>query len=29
MVQGFYDDVRPVTESEERLYDPIVKWLQT
>ncbi|KAI9321641.1 hypothetical protein BX666DRAFT_2017500 [Dichotomocladium elegans] len=28
-IPGFYDHVRPVTEAEESLYDPIVKWLQT
>ncbi|KAG0173539.1 hypothetical protein DFQ28_002157 [Apophysomyces sp. BC1034] len=29
LIPGFYDKVRSVDEAEERLYDPIVKWLQT
>jgi di- and tripeptidase len=24
---GFYDDVRPVSPAEERLYDPIISWM--
>lgn len=26
---GFYENVSTVTEAEEKLYDPIVEWLQT
>ncbi|ORY93487.1 hypothetical protein BCR43DRAFT_444964 [Syncephalastrum racemosum] len=29
LIPGFYDKVRAVTAEEERLYDPIVEWLQT
>ncbi|KAI7849155.1 WD40-repeat-containing domain protein [Circinella umbellata] len=29
LVPGFYDDVSQVTEYENKLYDPIVNWLQT
>ncbi|KAF7729747.1 hypothetical protein EC973_003825 [Apophysomyces ossiformis] len=29
LIPGFYDKVRSVDEAEERLYDPIVEWLQT
>lgn len=29
LIPGFYDKVRPVTPSEEKLYDPIIKWLKS
>ncbi|CEP18781.1 hypothetical protein [Parasitella parasitica] len=29
LIPGFYDQVRPVTEAEEKLYDPIVEWMRT
>lgn len=29
LIPGFYDNVSPVTEAEERLYDPIVEWMRT
>ncbi|KAI9275117.1 hypothetical protein EDC94DRAFT_8412 [Helicostylum pulchrum] len=29
LIPGFYDNVRPITEAEERLYDPIVEWMKT
>lgn len=29
LIPGFYDHVSPVTEAEERLYDPIVEWMRT
>ncbi|CAO3678442.1 unnamed protein product [Rhizopus stolonifer] len=29
LIPGFYRDVRPVTEAEQELYDPIVEWMQT
>ncbi|KAI7900282.1 uncharacterized protein BX663DRAFT_554178 [Cokeromyces recurvatus] len=29
LIPGFYDHVRPLTEAEERLYDPIVEWMHT
>jgi len=25
---GFYDDVSQVSDAEERLYDPIISWMQ-
>ncbi|KAI9269351.1 hypothetical protein BY458DRAFT_187021 [Sporodiniella umbellata] len=28
LIPGFYKDVRPVSEEEKVLYDPIVKWMQ-
>ncbi|KAI8643152.1 hypothetical protein BD408DRAFT_415352 [Parasitella parasitica] len=29
LIPGFYNQVRPVTEAEEKLYDPIVEWMRT
>lgn len=29
LIPGFYENVSAVTEAEEKLYDPIVEWLQT
>ncbi|KAI9305332.1 hypothetical protein BJ944DRAFT_161937, partial [Cunninghamella echinulata] len=29
LIPGFYDNVRPVTEPEEKLYDPIIEWLKS
>jgi di- and tripeptidase len=29
LIPGFYDNVSPLTETEEKLYDPIVEWMQT
>ncbi|CAO3656823.1 unnamed protein product [Mucor hiemalis] len=29
LIPGFYDNVSAVTEAEEKLYDPIVEWMQT
>ncbi|ORZ15957.1 hypothetical protein BCR42DRAFT_416210 [Absidia repens] len=29
LIPGFYDNVRPVTVAEEKLYDPIIDWLKT
>ncbi|KAI9031822.1 WD40-repeat-containing domain protein [Phycomyces nitens] len=29
LIPGFYENVRPVTVTEELLYDPIIKWMQT
>lgn len=29
LIPGFYDNVSPVTEAEEKLYDPIVDWMRT
>ncbi|KAI8086176.1 uncharacterized protein BX664DRAFT_335096 [Halteromyces radiatus] len=29
LIPGFYDNVRPVTAAEEKLYDPIIEWLKT
>ncbi|KAI8977252.1 WD40-repeat-containing domain protein [Mycotypha africana] len=29
LIPGFYDHVRPLTPSEEKLYDPIVEWMRT
>ncbi|KAI7891619.1 uncharacterized protein EV154DRAFT_420013 [Mucor mucedo] len=29
LIPGFYDNVSPMTEAEEKLYDPIVEWTQT
>jgi di- and tripeptidase len=28
LIPGFYDNVSPVTEAEERLYDPIIEWMR-
>ncbi|KAJ2956566.1 hypothetical protein NQZ79_g7593 [Umbelopsis isabellina] len=29
LIPGFYDDLRAVSEAEERLYDPIIAWTQS
>ncbi|CAO3692343.1 unnamed protein product [Umbelopsis ramanniana] len=29
LIPGFYDDVRPVSSAEERLYDPIISWMHS
>ncbi|KAM3583335.1 hypothetical protein VKS41_004248 [Umbelopsis sp. WA50703] len=29
LIPGFYDDLRAVSEAEERLYDPIIAWMQS
>ncbi|KAI9476215.1 MAG: hypothetical protein EXX96DRAFT_601897 [Benjaminiella poitrasii] len=29
LIPGFYDNVSPLSEAEEKLYDPIVEWMRT
>ncbi|KAG1226404.1 hypothetical protein G6F35_002934 [Rhizopus arrhizus] len=29
LIPGFYKDVRPITEAEEKLYEPLVEWMQS